>query len=264
MKKIGIIGGSGLDNIKELHYKDSIKVDTPYGNPSDEYKVYKSDSAEIYSLARHGKNHEYAPHNINYKANIYGFHKLGVTEILSFSSAGAINLNYKKGDLVLTSDAIDFTNRGSVTFYDEIGKVIHVDMSNPFCNKVVLKLKKACEKDNIKIIENGIYVCTNGPRFETPAEINMFRLLKADMVGMTLFPEVTLSKEMGICYGNITLITNSGSGVEEDRKLTSSEVIEEAVKHTKKIANIIKNYIEDNNEGVCACKDILKGAVISK
>lgn len=264
MKKIGIIGGSGLENIAGLSFCGEEYVHTPYGDPSDKYKVYKSSDVEIYSLSRHGNDHRFAPHQINYKANIYGFHQLNVSEILSFSAVGGINLNYKNGDLVLTDDAIDNTNRADITFYDKTGSVVHIDMSRPFCPSVRAKLKESAAICGIDLIDKGTYICTNGPRFETPAEIKMYRIWGADMVGMTLFPELTLSKELGICYANISLITNAASGVEENRKLTSDEVIEEAKRNTLKITKIIEQYIKYDKRESCECKNILHGAAISK
>lgn len=263
-KKLGIIGGTGLENIAGIKYSGEKVVDTPYGNPSDKYRVYENDLFIIYALNRHGAKHEYAPHNVNYKANIFGFSKLEVSEILSFSSVGGINLSYKNGDLVLTDDAIDNTNRGSVTFYNETGKVVHVDMSNPFCSSLRQKLLKSAESAGISLINGGTYICTDGPRFETPAEIKMYRMWGADMVGMTLFPEVTLAKELGICYANTSLITNAASGVEENRKLTSDEVVEEAKRNTAKITKIIEEYIKNNERQSCSCKDILNGAAVGK
>ncbi len=266
MIKIGIIGGSGLENIANLSYCGEESVNNIYGIPSDSYKIYKSDNTIIYSLSRHGATHQLAPSKINYKANIYGFKMLEVSEILAFSSVGGINDNYKSGDLVLTSDAIDNTNRVS-SFYDKIGEVIHIDMSMPFCKAVRKKLKESANICHINLIDKGVYICTEGPRFETPAEIKMYKIWGADMVGMTLFPEISLSKELGICYANISLITNMASGVEKDKKLTSSEVIEEAKKNTYKISKLIEQYItynEENNEKYsCQCKDILNGAKIS-
>ena len=173
-------------------------------------------------------------------------------------------LNYKNGDLVLTDDAIDNTVRGNVTFYDRTGYVVHIDMSLPFCPSLRLKLKESADLCGIDLIDKGIYICTNGPRFETPAEIKMYRNWGADMVGMTLFPEVTLSKEMGICYANISLVTNAAAGVEENRKLTSDEVIEEAKRNTLKISKIIEQYLKYDKREECNCKNILQGAEINK
>lgn len=262
--KIGIIGGTGLENIAGIKYSGEQFIETPYGSPSDRYRVYENDLFIIYALNRHGANHEYAPHNVNYKANIFGFSQLEAGEILSFSSVGGINLDYKNGDLVLTSDAIDNTNRGASTFYNEKGHVVHVDMSSPFCNSVRQKLLKSAENKSVALIDGGTYICTDGPRFETPAEIKMYRMWGADMVGMTLFPEITLAKELGICYANISLITNAASGVEENRKLTSDEVVEEAKKNTAKITKIIEEYIKYDQRQACSCKDILKGAAVGK
>lgn len=264
MKKIGIIGGSGLENITFLSFYGEEFIETPYGRPSCKYKIYNNDDVMVYSLSRHGDNHRFAPHQINYKANIYGFHLAGINEILSFSAAGGINLNYKSGDLVLTDDAIDNTVRGNITFYERAGYVVHIDMSQPFCPSIRQKLKESANLCGIKLIENGTYICTDGPRFETPAEIKMYRAWGADMVGMTLFPEVTLSKEMGICYANISLITNAAAGVEGCRKLTSDEVIEEAQRSALKISQIIEQYIKYDKREECNCKDILQGAAINK
>lgn len=264
MKKIGIIGGSGLENITTLSLHDEKFIETPYGNPSCKYKIYKNNNVMVYSLSRHGDDHRFAPHQINYKANIYGFYLAGVKEIVSFSATGGINLNYKSGDLVLTDDAIDNTIRGNITFYDRAGSVVHIDMSQPFCPSLRQKLKESADLCGAELIENGTYICTNGPRFETPAEIKMYRAWGADMVGMTLFPEVTLSKEMGICYANISLITNAAAGVEGSRKLTSDEVIEEAQRNTLKISKIIEQYIKYDKRENCNCKNILQGAVINK
>ena len=239
-EKIGIIGGTGLENIAGIKYSGEQFVETPYGSPSDKFRVYENDYFIIYALNRHGANHEYAPHNVNYQANIYGL------------------------DLVLTTDAIDNTNRGSITFYNEKGNVVHIDMSSPFCNSVREKLLKSAENAGISLTNGGTYICTDGPRFETPAEIKMYRIWGADMVGMTLFPEITLAKELGICYGNISLITNAASGVEENRKLTSDEVVDEAKKNTAKITKIIEEYIKNSKRQPCSCKEILKGAAVGK
>lgn len=264
MKKIGIIGGSGLEDITGLDFCGEECIETPYGKPSDNYKTYKNSDIIIYSLSRHGEGHKFAPHKINYKANIYGFYKAGVSEILSFSSVGGINFDYKSGDLVLTDDAIDNTNRSDITFYDRDGFVVHIDMSRPFCPSLRLKLAESARLCGVDLLLKGTYICTNGPRFETPAEIKMYRTWGADMVGMTLFPEVTLAKELGICYANISLVTNAASGVAENKKLTSDEVIEEAKRNTCKISKIIEQYIKNDKREKCNCPNILQGAAISK
>lgn len=264
MRVIGIIGGSGLDNISALSYDGEEVVDTPYGSPSAPYIRYKFEGGIVYTLARHGLNHEFAPHKVNYRANIYGFKKLQVSEILTFSAVGGINLDYNVGDLILSNDCIDMTNGRSLSFYEETGKVVHIDMSEPFCPSVRSKLLLSAEKSNVKLIDGGVYVCTNGPRFETPAEIRMYRNWGADMAGMTLFPEITLSKELGICYGQVCLITNSASGMEENKKLTSDEVIEESKRNTEKICSLIREYLNIESSVECNCKNILDGALIGK
>lgn len=266
MKKLGIIGGSGLELIEGLKEKGEERVISIYGEPSAPYKIYEKNGCVIYFLSRHGENHIFAPHKINYKANAFGFKELGVKQVISFSTTGAINPSYKSGDIIITDDAIDNTCGRDTTFFNDTGKVVHIDMSKPFCPPLRHAVIKAAEQAGVPVIKKGVYICVNGPRFETPAEIKAYRIWGADMVGMTLFPELALLKELGICHANISLITNTASGMDKDKKLTSDEVTAEAAKSKRNIAALIEAVINSDydNETCRSCSEILKGAEIGK
>jgi 5'-methylthioadenosine phosphorylase len=237
--KIGIIGGSGLYNIEGLSFVEKIDVDTAYGKPSDMYKIYRRGDLDYYFLARHGEKHSIAPHKINYRANIEGFKKLGVSKIISFCAVGSLDVKYPPSTILIPENAIDFTHGRVSTYFDD-ERVFHVDVTNPFCNQLRHLLKQLLQKNNYCFVDGGVYVCVNGPRLETAAEIKMFKTLGGDIVGMTLFPEVVLAREAELCYANLSIVTNFGAGISKE-KLTTLEVKEQMKKNRTIINSIIFN-----------------------
>lgn len=263
MKKLGIIAGSGLYEIDGFAFVEEHNVTTEYGAPSDAYRVYRYKGVDFYFLNRHGRNHSIPPHNVNYRANIAGFMKLGVENILSITATGGINSTFKPGDIVIPNDAIDQTEGRTRTFYDE-GLIHHVDMTDAFCQRLRGVLENAATSADEDFFEGGTYICTNGPRLETRAEIKAFDRWGADLVGMTLFPECTLAREKGLCYANLSVITNYAAGT-TDKKLTADEVVETMGKSTDSLKNIISMipiYFDTNRD--CECKNALEGTKISK
>ena len=206
-----IIGGTGVYDIGEESYIKNI--DTEYG----QVKVYivKIKGEEIVFLPRHGKGHSVPPHLINYRANIKALEKLGVKYIYATVAVGSMNENYAPGDIVVINDFLDFTKSRPITFYEDENKgVIHSDMSHPYCTNLRENFYKVAKERNIEIKGEGVYVCTEGPRFETAAEIKMYKTLGGDVVGMTNVPEVVLAKELKICYSAIGIISNWCTGIE--------------------------------------------------
>ncbi len=261
MIKVGIIGGSGLENINGIDYKGEINIDTDYGNPSSSYKEYYLRNCIFYILSRHGLNHNIPPHKVNYRANISGFKKLGVTHIVAFSAVGSLNKKFQTGSLLLPDNAIDFTKNRVNTFFED-NNCVHIDLTYPFCKNLRDKIIEITKYKNIDIFDGGTYLCTEGPRFETAAEIKMYSNLGADVVGMTLFPEVTLCREAEICYSSINTVTNLAAGIKEDKKLTMDEVAEIGSKSSKFACSIIQGLSEILlTERTCRCKDALKGAL---
>lgn len=260
MLNIGIIGGTGLESITGFKLRSTENIKTNYGEPSSAYRVYESDGLNIYQLNRHGDNHSILPHNINYRANISGFKALGVECIVSFSVVGGINAAYNVGDLILLDNAIDFTSGRANTLYDK--SVVHVDLSHPFCDDLNNALISASTAAGIKL-QSGVYICTEGPRLETAAEIKMFRMMGADVVGMTLFPEVTFAREAEICYANISSVTNMAAGMVKGHKLTSDELVENGRKSALNIIKIVENLPSKlKYSRKCPCANALHGAAI--
>ena len=172
------------------------------------------------------EDHTIPPHKINYRANIWGLKKLGVTFIISTTAVGSLNENFKPGHFVLTDQFLDFTKNRITTFYEGGDRpVAHLDVTNPYCPELRDILQKVGTEQGLTIHNGGTYVCTEGPRFETPAEIKMFHMLGGDTVGMTNVPEVNLANEAEMAYATISMITNYAAGISESA-LTHAEVVE--------------------------------------
>jgi len=220
---VGIIGGTGVYDPAILEGIRHEVVDTEYG----QVKVIRGrhEGREVAFLPRHGGDHSVPPHLINYRANIDALKKLGVTRIIATAAVGSLNFDYKPGAIVIVDQFIDFTKSRIPTFFhgDERG-VVHVDMTEPYCPEIRKALFEAAGKTGTDVFERGTYVCTEGPRFETPAEIKMFKVLGGDVVGMTTVPEAVLAREIGLCYGTVAVVTNYAAGISTG-KLTHAEVV---------------------------------------
>ncbi len=262
--KIGIIGGSGIYDLKGFEFIEDLKIKTKYGEPSSEFKHYLKNDNHFYFLSRHGENHRIPPHQINSKANLDGFKQLGVTEILSFTAVGSLNPKMKSGDVVISSNAFDFTNSRPSTFFEEGEDIYHIDFTEPFCPKLRSKLIKILKSSDFNFHSEGVYICTNGPRLETAAEIRIFAQWGIDIVGMTLFPEATLAREKEICYANISIISNLAAGISGHR-LTAEEVLENMKKSSDKIKYILESDVLEEEIGInCECQNALSKCKISK
>lgn len=262
MLKIGIIGGSGLYEIKGLPIKSKKKVTTPYGKPSDKYIIGKIGNTEVVFLPRHGSHHNLPPHMINYRANIWGFKRLGVERIISISAAGGIKKGLRPGDIVVLDQIIDMAKNRKSTFYNGQSGVIHIDFTEPYCpemRKIILKAGKAA---GVSLKNGGTYVAVDGPRLETAAEIRVLSRLGSDVVGMTGMPEASLARELEICYSGISVVANYAAGISR-KKLTTTEVMAAMKASTEKIKCLLKEIIKLTPEHrKCPCRDALKEAKI--
>jgi len=279
---LGIIGGSGLYEIEGIKVLEERNLLTPYGEPSDSYIISEVNGKEVVFLSRHGRGHRIPPHLINYRANIWGFRMLGVDKILSVGAVGGINPLLRAGDFVITDQFLDFTKvrpntfyEGDYTIYDENddkgdlvseylrnGRVVHIDVSEPFCKDMRKILINTCEELKLRYHSKGCYVATEGPRLETSAEIKMFSLLGADIVGMTLVPEIVLARELNMHFASINVITNLAAGISENR-LTSDEVIEMMKIKQEELKKIVVNFINVLPDKLsCDCENVLDGAAI--
>ena len=212
MGKVGIIGGTGFYNLESLPITKEQDIINEYGQTRVFTSEYKS--SEVIFVPRHGKAHSIPPHMINYRANIKAMKDLGVKYILSTAAVGSLHMLLPPGELLLLSQFIDWTRQRVCTFFNEERPDFrHIDVTRPFSEFLRDKLLGAAKNNNIHIHPYGTYVSTEGPRFETPAEISMMRMLGGDVVGMTIVPEVVLANEAGIDYATITVITNYGAGM---------------------------------------------------
>jgi len=222
--QVGIIGGTGFYEPGILEEEKDVVVATPYGRVS--LKVGHYGDRDVVFLPRHGGDHSIPPHLINYRANIWALREIGVTRVIATAAVGSLRSELQPGDLVIVDQFLDFTKSRPQTFY-EGGKagVLHVDMSQPYCPALRQEIFKVASALGVKAHNKGTYVCTEGPRFETPAEIRMFQLLGGDVVGMTSVPEVVLAREATLCYATIAVVTNYAAGISE-HPLSHQEVIE--------------------------------------
>ena len=255
--KLAIIGGTGFE--KMFRNAEQLRVGTPYGVVPP-LSIGRIHDKEVVFLPRHGPTHSVPPHRINYKANIYALHALGVKRIIAINAVGAMNRDFKPGDIVIPHDFIDFTKLRSTTFYDET-PVTHIDVSQPYCPEIRKLLFETVKRFELHAWEKAVLVCTEGPRFETPAEIEMFRRLGCDIVGMTGIPEAVLAKEMEMCYAAICYVSNKAAGIQE--RLTQTEVSKMARQIMPKLEEALIETIKalpverGNN---CLCASALKDA----
>ncbi|RLE51237.1 MAG: S-methyl-5'-thioadenosine phosphorylase [Candidatus Methanomethylicota archaeon] len=249
--RIAIIGGSGLERALESGEEKRIK--TPYGEVS--ITIGTLGGEKVAFIPRHGRHHEKPPHKVNYRGNIWALSQLGVERILASNAVGGIRDGLKPGDFVIVHDFIDLTKSRPLTFYDG-PKVVHVDMTEPYCPELRKVLVRVARRLPVRVWDSGVYACTEGPRFETPAEIRMLRLLGADVVGMTSVPEVVLARELGICYATVCVVTNYAAGMQE--RITASEVVEIMRKAVPLLIDLFEKSISEiPKERNCSCANVL-------
>lgn len=261
MPKVGIIAGSGFNEFEGVSVRDVRKVSTPYGEPSDSYRICEFKENEFVFLARHGSPHRLQPHRINYRANIWGLRDLGVERILSINAVGGINTGLRPGDIVITDQIIDVTSNRANTFYDS-DKVIHIDFTEPYCNELRNALFTAGSRKDVALVNGGTYISVNGPRLETAAEIALFARNGGDVVGMTGMPEACLARELEICFSCIAVVTNSAAGLSSGR-LTATEVVDTMKVSTERIRNLLMAALSViPAERNCECRHALKDAIL--
>jgi len=262
--EIGIIGGSGLYDPGIIKDAQEVKVYTPYGEPSDYIIVGKVEGRSVAFLPRHGRGHRIPPHKINYRANIWAMKELGVKFLISVSAVGSLRLDYKPGDFVVPDQFIDMTKKRDYTFFD--GPVVaHVSMAEPFCESLRKVIISASKDLNITTHDRGTYICIEGPRFSTRAESRVWKeVFKADIIGMTLVPEVSLACEAQLCYATIAMVTDYD--VFAEIPVTAEEVTRVMAENTEKVKRllyeVIKRLPEKPEEGLCSCCRSLETALV--
>lgn len=260
---IGIIGGSGLYNIEGIVIKEKIALSTPYGEPSDSYIIADFSGISMVFLPRHGESHSIPPHKINYRANIWGFKKLGVERIIATGATGSIDALMSPGTIIVPDQIIDMTSGREATFFNGEEGVVHIDFTEPYCPDLRNTIIEAGNALGINLRKSGTYLCTNGPRLETKAEIEFYSQIRADIVGMTAMPEACLAREAEICYASIAIVTNYAAGI-TGKKLTTNEVIENMNKANSVLKNLLKKTLSFLPQiRKCSCKEALKNSKVN-
>ena len=241
MVKVGIIGGSGLENPSIIKRPESVKVITPFGEPSSELLTGKIDRMEVVLLSRHGKHHTIPPSQVNNRANLMALQEQGCTHIIATTACGSLKKEIRRGDLVILDQFIDFTRHRAITFHDEFvpGDMKHTPMADPFDAKLRAILIGQARGLNLNHHDEGTVITIEGPRFSTRAESIMFRSWGADVINMSIAPEVILAGELEIPYAAIAMSTDYDSWNKNEEPVTWEEVLKVFNLNVKNVINLI-------------------------
>jgi 5'-methylthioadenosine phosphorylase len=247
MVKIGIIGGSGLDNPDILEGAKDIEVDTPFGKPSSALKLGKIKGIDVVLLARHGREHTIPPTQVNFRANIRALKDQGCTHILATTACGSLRKEIYRGHFVIVDQFIDFTRHRKITYYEEFepGKMHHTPMAEPFDKKLREILIKKCEELKLPFHKKGTVITIEGPRFSTKAESHMFRAWGADVINMSIAPEAILANEIEIPYAAVAMSTDYDCWLETEEAVTFEAVLEVFKENVSKVTDLLINTIPE-------------------
>jgi len=261
--RIGIIGGSGLYQMEGLTSVQEVEVETPFGKASDLYRTGTLEGRRVAFLARHHRNHTISPSELNFRANIYGFKKLGVEWILSASAVGSLKEELKPLDIVLPDQFYDRTRTRISTFFGD-GLVAHVSFADPVCGLLADVIQRAGQDADVRIKRGGTYVCMEGPQFSTRAESNVYRGWGMDLIGMTNLQEAKLAREAEICYTTIGLVTDYDCWHPQHDAVTVADVIANLKKNGENAQKIIRAAVKRLPiERTCKCQHALQYAFIT-
>ncbi len=261
--EIGIIGGSGLYSMPGLTGVHEEHVSTPFGDPSDAFVLGHLEGHKVAFLARHGRGHRLLPSELNFRANLYAFKKLGVTRILSMSAVGSLKEEHKPGDFLVPDQFIDRTTHRISTFFGE-GIVAHVAFGDPVCTTVAETITAACKAEAVTVKSGGTYVCMEGPQFSTRAESNLYRSWGADVIGMTNLQEAKLAREAEICYATAAMVTDYDCWHPGHDDVTVDQIVAVLNQNAANACRVIKSAVAAMpSERKCGCASALQYAILT-
>jgi 5'-methylthioadenosine phosphorylase len=265
--KIGIIGGSGLYKMEALKEVREVKVDTPFGQPSDAIIAGELDGTQVAFLARHGRNHTFSPSEVPFRANVYAMKSLGVEYIISASAVGSLKAEAKPLDMVIPDQFIDRTKNRASSFFGE-GIIAHIAFGDPVCPhlaKVLSEAIVALNLPDLTLHQGGTYVCMEGPAFSTKAESNLYRSWGATIIGMTNLPEAKLAREAEIAYATLAMVTDYDCWHPDHDNVTVEMVIGNLMKNAVNAQQIIRETVRrlTENPPVSEAHSALKSAIIT-
>jgi 5'-methylthioadenosine phosphorylase len=261
--RIGIVGGSGLYAMDGITQVEEIDIQTPFGAPSDKYRVGTLEGRRVAFLARHNRNHSISPSELNFRANIYGFKKLGVEWILSASAVGSLKEEHHPLDIVLPDQFFDRTKARPSTFFGD-GIVAHISFGDPICSVLSNVIAAAGADVDVPIKRGGTYVCMEGPQFSTKAESNVYRSWGMDLIGMTNLQEAKLAREAEICYVTIAMVTDYDCWHPDHDAVTVADIIANLHKNSANAQRIIRAALKRLPvERSCKCGHALEHAILT-
>lgn len=242
--EIGIFGGSGFYSLFEGDAQE-VSIDTKWGHPSDVYTVGTIGGRSVAFLPRHGHKHTYAPGEVNYRANLWGMRELGVKQIIGPCSVGSLSLDIHPGDFVICDQFVDRTSGRADTFFTHEGGygVQHLSGAEPYCAEMRKVAVESCKKLGIHVHDGGTVVTIQGPRFSTRAESEWFTKMGWSCVNMTQYPEASLARELGICYCNVSLVTDYDAGLGVHEAVTNDDVLRVFAENLDKLRELIGTIV---------------------
>ena len=261
--EIGVIGGSGLYDFLDDY--EVVEVDTPFGRPSDPLVVGEVEGRRVAFVARHGKGHRFAPHTVNYRANLWALRALGVRQVLSPCAVGSLLAEQGPGTIVVPDQVVDRTWGRAHTVYDAEGPVVHVSFADPFCPHGRAVAVDAARLSPLEVVGGGTLVVINGPRFSSRAESLMHQQAGWSIVGMTTMPEAAIARELALCFTTIAMVTDLDAGVEGGESVTHEEVLSVFGANVEHLKAILRAAIarlpayEPDGEASCPCRRTLDG-----
>ncbi len=265
-QRLGIIGGSGIYDIDGLENPTWIKVDSPFGEPSDEILTGVLSGQAMAFLPRHGRGHTIPPSEVNYRANIDALKRIGVTDIISLSAVGSLREDLAPGTFVIVDQFIDRTFAREKSFFGK-GLVAHVSMAHPVCSRLGDHLQASANATSLNIVRGGTYLVMEGPQFSSQAESKLYRQWDCDVIGMTNMPEAKLAREAEICYASVAMVTDFDCWHPEHDHVSVDQVIKVLLGNAGKGRDLVKQLVhqlpKDTNAHGCSCKHSLEHALIT-
>ncbi len=260
---IGVIGGSGLYEMEGLKVVEEVRLETPFGAPSDAFIIGDMDGRRLVFLPRHGRGHRVSPSELNFRANIWGMKKLGVDAIIAVSAVGSLREEIVPGHMVIIDQFVDRT-RGRVSTFFSDGVVAHVTFADPVCPEIRKALIAAGREAGATVHAKGTYLCMEGPQFSTRAESHLYRQWGCDVIGMTNLQEAKLAREAEICYATIALSTDYDCWHETHDDVTIDMVIQTLQKNVETAKKMVRLAIGSiGGERSCGCQSALQHAILS-
>jgi 5'-methylthioadenosine phosphorylase len=257
LASIAVVGGSGFYQF--LEGAEEIKIDTPFGAPSDPIAVGEVASRRVAFLPRHGRDHRFPPHKIPYRANMWALRSLGVRRVLAPTAVGSLTVSYGPGTLVIPDQLVDRTRTRAQTYYDA-DRAVHVPFADPYCPVGRAHAAATARAVGWVPASSGTLVVIQGPRFSTRAESHWYAAQGWTLVGMTALPEAALARELALCYTTLALVTDTDAGVDEGDGVTHAEVLEVFAANAARLRQLVEKIIEGMpTDRPCACPDALDG-----